>query len=170
MLADVLLTDVAVVIHEDLEQHHRVLTDFVEDFQNGVFVVVACIARVEQFQKDGLDEDQYHLLQVLSEVQEEAVKNGEDKSENSSLVRDAVPQEAGTKHILDYVDEGFHGQEGLLGLLEDGLDKLQTYYLGPDHVVTDLLIVLLLVFSLNTQFNYALEYQNCVIERALSFI
>ena len=91
MLADVLLTDVAVVIHEDLEQHHRVLTDFVEDFQNGVFVVVACIARVEQFQKDGFDENQYHVLQVLSEVQEEAVKNREDKREDCSFIRNAVP-------------------------------------------------------------------------------
>lgn len=32
VLADVLLGDVAVIIHEDLKQHHRVLTYFVENF------------------------------------------------------------------------------------------------------------------------------------------
>lgn len=68
------------------------------------------------------------------------------------------------------MNEGFHGQEGLLGLLKDCLNKLQTNYLGSDHVVTDLLIVLLLVFSLHTQFDNALEYQNGVIKRALSLI
>lgn len=56
-----------------------------------MFVVVACIARVEQFQKDGFDENQYHVLQVLSEVQEEAVKNREDKREDCSFIRNAVP-------------------------------------------------------------------------------
>ena len=68
------------------------------------------------------------------------------------------------------MNESFHGQERLLGLLENRLNEFQADNLGPDHVVADLLVVLLLVLTLNTQLDNAFEYQNGVVECALGLI
>ena len=40
LLTDVQLADVAVIVDENLQEHHRVLADFVEDGQDQVLVVV----------------------------------------------------------------------------------------------------------------------------------
>ena len=41
LFADVLLPHVTIIVDKDLQEHHRVLTDFVKDAQDQVLVVVA---------------------------------------------------------------------------------------------------------------------------------
>lgn len=66
----ILLVKIAVIINEDFEEVLGVLTEFVENIQNQVFVVVVGISGVQYLQEDLLYKDHYFLLQVLSEVKE----------------------------------------------------------------------------------------------------
>ena len=56
--------------------------------------MVACIARIKQFEEDGLNEDKYHVLQMLPEVKEEAVEDRDHKVEDVPFVRDTVPEQS----------------------------------------------------------------------------
>ena len=93
MLADILLGNVTVVVDEDFQEHHGVLADFVEDFQDRMLVMIACVARIKQLEEDGLDEDEDDVLQMLAEVEEETVEDGDHEIENSPLVGDTVPEQ-----------------------------------------------------------------------------
>ena len=163
MLANVFLCDVAIVVDKYFEKHHGVLAHFVEYFQNCMFMMVACISRVKQLEEDSLNEDKDDILQVFPEVQEEAVEDGDYKIENGPLVGYTVSEQSVAKHVLDDLNECLHGEEGLLGLLEDGQDELESNDLCSNHVVADLVVVFLLVFTFYTELDYAFKHENCVI-------
>lgn len=90
LLADVLLAHVTVVVDEDFQQHHRVLADLVEDVQDEVLVVVACVARVQQLQEDSLKEHFNDVLEVLAEVAEQAEENRDNQTEDLALIGHTV--------------------------------------------------------------------------------
>lgn len=158
MLADVFLSNVTVVVDEYFKEHHGVLTHFVKYLQDCMLVVVACVARIKQLEEDGLDEDKNHILQVLPEVEEETVEDRDHKIENGPLVGDAVPEQSIAKHVLDDMDECLHGQECLLRLFEDRQNQLESDDLCSNHIMADLCVKFLLIFSLHTEFHNALEH------------
>ena len=92
LLADVHLTNIAIVVNEDFQKHHRVLADFVEDGQNEVLVVVACVARVQQLQEYSLQEYLYDVFKVLAEVCEQAEKDGDHKGEDLPFIRHTIAE------------------------------------------------------------------------------
>ena len=135
-----------------------------------MLVVVACISRVEELEEDGFYEDKNHILQVLPEVKEETVEDWGHQIEDGSLIWHAVFQQPITEHVLDYVDECLHCQEGLLWLLKDCQDEFKSNDLRSYHVVTDLLVNFLLILAFNTEFDNAFEDKNCIIQCELSFV
>jgi len=66
------------------------------------------------------------LLEVLPEVKEEAVEDGEGKGEDGLLLRDAVLQEGITEGLFDDCDEFFAVEEGGPGALNHRQNKLET--------------------------------------------
>ena len=101
LLAYVKLADITVVIDEYLKEHHRVLTDFLENCQDQMLVVIWCIAWLKELQEDGLKEHFDDILEILSEVREQAEKDRNDKGENLSFVGYTVPQESIAQMILN---------------------------------------------------------------------
>ena len=59
-----------------------------------MLVMVACVARIKQLEEDGLDEDKDYVLQMLPEMEEEAVEDRNHEFENVPLVGYTVPEES----------------------------------------------------------------------------
>lgn len=162
------MAHVAVVIDENLQQHHRVLAELVKDLKDQVLVMVASVARGQQLEEDSLDEDKDDAFEILAEVGEEMEEDGCDERKDFSLVRHAISQQSIAQMVLDYVSELFSLQETGLGLLKNGQDKFQADYLGPDHVITQLFLSILLFVALDAQLDDAAEDKNRVLKSRLS--
>ena len=104
-LQDVLLLVIAIVVVEDFQDLVRVLRDPIEHIQDQVLVMVNGVARIQDPQEDLLEEDDNLLLEVLSEVLEDAIEDRERQAEDGLLIGHALLQKKLAKGLLDDIDE-----------------------------------------------------------------
>ena len=65
---DVLLTNITIVVGKYFKNMICIFTEAIEEFKNAIFVIVLGVSRVQNPEKEVIDEDAYCLLQVLPEV------------------------------------------------------------------------------------------------------
>lgn len=76
-LEDIFLLEITVKVNKYLKQVLRVLTQLIKDIEDQVLVMVIRVARIKDLQEYLLDKNHYLLLQVLPEMQEETVEDGQ---------------------------------------------------------------------------------------------
>ena len=125
-LEDVLVLLVTVVVNEEFQLVLSVLGDLVKDSQDEVLVMVVGVTWVKNLQEDLFKEDHDFLFQMLSEVQEQTVEDGQRGGEDSLLIWDWVLKQTIAKGILDYINELSSVQESVARLFDNGKDQFKT--------------------------------------------
>jgi hypothetical protein len=72
---NVFLINITIVVGKYLKDMICILTEAIKELKNAIFVIILGVSRVQNPQEEIIDEDADCLLQVLSEVQKEAVKD-----------------------------------------------------------------------------------------------
>ena len=144
-------------------------------------MVVNGIARIQDSQEDLFEKDDNFLLEMLSEVLEDAVKDRERQAEDGLLIRHALLQKKLAEGLLYHIDELLRVFEDRTRGLNDGKDELKpkdlgshvdgvkhailastkTANVGPRRGVRDLFLAKLA----NT-----LKYHECIVKIAFGFI
>lgn len=106
-LRQIFRRNVTVIIYKYLKQHGCVATYLVEDGKNCMFVLIAAIARVKQFEEYCLNENSDNLLQVFAEMQKQTVENLNHKLENGQLLRNTVSKKSVAKCVFYDINEFF---------------------------------------------------------------
>lgn len=78
---------------------------------------------------------------MLSETQEQVVKDIDDELENNQLGCDAIPQQPVAKLVFDHIDEFLSSEERRLRVLKHSQYKLQSQDLGLDRESVKLPVV-----------------------------
>jgi len=72
---NVFLINITIVVGKYFKDMICILTEAIKELKNAIFVIILGVSRVQNPQEEIIDEDADCLLQVLSEVQKEAVKD-----------------------------------------------------------------------------------------------